>query len=89
MCPCVVLRDIDSGVLVADKVDVGLWEVFTDEHAAVVARLIVPLETVVKLVVQQRHASLVAPPVGLQRTVGLGNALWTSSAPVVVLQSDA
>ena len=81
-----LLRDVDVGVAVPNKVYVGPWEVLADENPPVVAGLIVPLEAVAKLVVQNSHAGLVAPAVGLQGSVRLGDTLGPSAAPVVVLQ---
>ncbi len=38
------LRDVDVGILVPDKVDVGLREILTDELPTLAASLVVPLE---------------------------------------------
>jgi len=64
-------RNVDSWVLVADKVDVWSWQVLTDEEPSGVAGLVMPAKSVVVLVVQKGHASLVAPAVGLQSSVRL------------------
>ena len=45
-----------------------------------------PLEAVAELVVEESHARLIAPTVGLQCAVGLSNTLGASVTPVIVLQ---
>jgi hypothetical protein len=76
--------NVDSGVLVANKVDVWGWKIFTDKDPPGVAGLIVPLKAVVELVVEESHASLCSESVSPQASVGLRNAIWSSAAPVVV-----
>lgn len=82
------LRDEDSGVVVPHKVDVGRREVLADHHPPVVAGFVVPPQPIVELVVQQGHAGLVAPAVGLQGAIGLSLSGRAGGAPVVVLKGQ-
>ena len=81
------LWNVDSWIVVSDKVDVRSGEVLADQNSPVVARLIVPLKAIAKFVIKHGHACFVAPSIGLQSAVGLSDSLRSSVAPVVMLQN--
>ena len=80
------LGDVDVGILVPDKIDVGLWEVLADKLPAGAAGLVMPLEAAEPGIVDDGHAGLVAEPVRPDGTVRLCPAVRTCLGPVVELR---
>ena len=79
-------RDVDVGVVVADKVDVGLGEIFAHELPSRRAGLVMPFQPTKARVVDQGHAGLVAEAVSSDGAVGLGLAVGSGGGPVIELQ---